>query len=182
MNLPPPNQFLQSLSKGDFALLAPHLRDVKLAHAQVLFDQGGVIQHLYFPYSGVISFVVPLSDGVFVEAGMIGRDGVVGTPAALDGAKSLNQAVVQVPSEAFIIDTPHAKAAVTASRTLREKFYQNDQLLLVQAQQSAACNAAHAVEERLCRWILRTRDVAGDDNLELTQSSFPRCSGSAEQA
>jgi CRP-like cAMP-binding protein len=97
MNLPPPNQFLQSLSKGDFALLDPHLRDVKLAHTQVLFDQGGTIQHLYFPYSGVISFVMPLSDGVCIEAAMIGRDRVVGTPDALDGAKSLNRVVVQVP-------------------------------------------------------------------------------------
>ena len=177
MNLPPPNRFLQSLSKGDFELLRPHLRDVKLVHTKVLFDQGDIIQHMYFPYSGVISFVVPLSDGLMIEAGMIGRDGVAGTPAALDGAKSLNRAIVQVPGEAFVIDLPQAKAAVTASRTLREKLYQSDQLMLVQAQQSAACNAAHDVEERLCRWILRTRDVAGSDKLELTQEFISQMLG-----
>jgi CRP-like cAMP-binding protein len=177
MNLPPPNTFLQSLSKGDFELLRPHLRDVKLAHGNVLFDQGDTIQHMYFPYSGAISFVVPLSDGLMIEAGIIGRDGVAGTPAALDGAKSLNRAIVQVPGEAFIIDLPHAKAAVTASRTLRAKLYQSDQLLLMQAQQSAACNAAHDVEERLCRWILRTRDVVGSDKLELTQEFISQMLG-----
>jgi CRP-like cAMP-binding protein len=84
---------------------------------------------------------------------------------------------VQVPGEAFVIDLPHAKAAVTASRTLREKLYQTDQMLLAQAQQSAACNAAHDVEERLCRWILRTRDVVGGDNLDLTQEFISQMLG-----
>ena len=52
MNLPPPNKFLQSLSKGDFELLRPHLREDKLVHGKVLFDQGDIIEHMYFPYSG----------------------------------------------------------------------------------------------------------------------------------
>jgi CRP-like cAMP-binding protein len=176
MNLPP-NLFLQSLSRGDYELLRPHLKEVKLEHGKTLFDQGDIIEHLYFPNSGVISFVVPLSEGAVVEAGMIGMDGVVGSPAALDGAKALNRAVVQVSGEAFAIPMPDAKAAVTASRTLRSKLYQSDQLLLVQAQQSAACNAMHDVEERLCRWILRTRDVLKRDKLELTQEFIAQMLG-----
>jgi CRP-like cAMP-binding protein len=177
MNLPPPNKFLQSLSKGDFELLRPHLRDVKLEHEKVLFDQGDLIEHLYFPYSGAVSFVVPLADGVVIEAGMLGKDGVVGTPAALDGAKSLSRAVVQVAGEAVAIRTEDAKAAANASKSLRVKLYQNDQLLLAQAQQSAACNAVHAIEERLCRWILRTRDVVGEDTLGLTQDFMAQMLG-----
>jgi CRP-like cAMP-binding protein len=168
MNLPP-NLFLQSLSRGDYELLQPHLKLVKLEHSKILFDQGELIQHLYFPNSGVISFVVPLSEGGMVEAGLIGFDGVAGTAAALNGAKSLNRAIVQAPGEAFVMSAPDAKAAVATSRTLRSKLYQNDQLLLVQAQQSAACNATHDVEARLCRWILRSRDALRSDKLPLTQ-------------
>jgi CRP-like cAMP-binding protein len=169
MNLPPPNQLLQSLGSGDFELLRPHLRDVKLEHAKVLFDLGGPIEHVYFPYSGAVSYVVPLANGLMIEAGIIGKDGVVGTPAALNGAKSLSRAIVQVPGEAVAIRTQDAKAAVAASDSLRAKLYQYDQLLLAQAQQSAACNAMHKIEERLCRWILRSRDVVQSDTLQLTQ-------------
>ena len=38
-----------------------------------------------------------------------------------------------------------------------------------QAQQSAACLASHHVEERLCRWLLRARDLAGSNDLPFTQ-------------
>jgi CRP-like cAMP-binding protein len=45
----------------------------------------------------------------------------------------------------------------------------NEQLILVQAQQSAACNATHAIDARLARWLLRARDLQGSDDLALTQ-------------
>jgi CRP-like cAMP-binding protein len=173
----PPNGFLQSLTHGDFELFRPHLRDVKLEHSKVLFDVGGKIPSLYFPHSGVISLVVVLSDGDLIEAGGIGRDGVAGTAAALDDAVALNRAIVQVEGAASVVHMPHAQAAVTASRALRKKLYQHDQILLAQAQQSAACNAKHDVEERLCRWLLRTRDLVGADSLPLTQEYIAQMLG-----
>lgn len=174
----PPNGFLQSISPGDFELLRTHLRSVKLPQAEILFDQGDIIKHVYFPVGGVVSFVVPLADGQQIEAGMIGKDGVVGTPAALDGAKSLNRAIVQVAAdEALMIDLAHVKAAVAASQSLRMKFYQHDHLLLAQAQQSAACNAVHEIEARLCRLILRTRDLVESDTLDLTQEFLAQMLG-----
>ena len=173
----PANDFLQSLTNGDFELLRPHLRDVKLDHSKVLFDVGAQIPYLYFPHTGVVSLVVVLLDGDLVEAAMIGRDGVVGTAAALDDAVALNRAIVQVEGSASVIDMPHAQAAVTASRTLRKKLYQHDQVLLAQAQQSAACNAKHDVEERLCRWLLRSRDLVGADTLPLTQEYIAQMLG-----
>jgi CRP-like cAMP-binding protein len=43
------------------------------------------------------------------------------------------------------------------------------QVLFVQAQQSAPCNASHTVEARLARWLLRSRDLSGDETLALTE-------------
>jgi CRP-like cAMP-binding protein len=51
-------------------------------------------------------------------------------------------------------------------RTLMNKF-QN--IILLQAQQSAACHALHTVEARLCRWLLQSEDVTGSDVVPLTQ-------------
>jgi CRP-like cAMP-binding protein len=41
--------------------------------------------------------------------------------------------------------------------------------LYAQAQQSAACMAAHDVQARLSRWLLRARDLCGSDTLMFTQ-------------
>jgi CRP-like cAMP-binding protein len=174
---PSANHFLQALSRGDFELLRPHLRDVKLTHSDVLFEAGGIIERLYFPTSGVVSLVVALAGGDVIEAGMIGRDGVVGTSAALDGPVSLNRAIVQIAGTASAIDTQPMRAAVAASKSLRIKLYQHDQMLLAQAQQSAACNAKHQIEERLCRWLLRTRDLVESDSIELTQEFLAQMLG-----
>jgi CRP-like cAMP-binding protein len=45
----------------------------------------------------------------------------------------------------------------------------HEQTLFAQAQQSTACMANHTIESRLCRWLLRARDLARSDTLLFTQ-------------
>jgi CRP-like cAMP-binding protein len=173
----PPNAFLRSLSVGDFELLRPHLREVKLERSKMLFSAGDTIGRLYFPHDAVISVVVLLSSGDMIEAGMTGSDSVIGVAAALGDAVAINRAVVQISGVASTVCSTAAQAAVTASRSLRKALYQHDQMLLAQAQQSAACNAKHPIDERLCRWLLRTRDLIAGDTLELTQEFLAQMLG-----
>jgi hypothetical protein len=41
----------------------------------------------------------------------------------------------------------------------------------------AACNAKHAIESRLCRWLLRTRDLTESEELPLTQEFLAQMLG-----
>ena len=41
------------------------------------------------------------------------------------------------------------------------------QALLLQAMQSAACNALHKIEQRCCRWLLQTHDRVKHDEFKL---------------
>jgi len=163
------NRFLQALNADDFERLQPHLREIDLVHSSHLFDVGANIERVYFPQSGVISLVVPLSGGEIIEAGMIGMDGVAGTAAALDGSIALNRGVVQIAGKASTIEASVIRRLATSSPALQSQLYTYDQLLLAQAQQSAACNGIHKIEERLCRWLLRTRDLVEDNRIPLTQ-------------
>jgi CRP-like cAMP-binding protein len=45
----------------------------------------------------------------------------------------------------------------------------HNDLLLAQVQQAVACNALHALEARLCRWLLQTHDCVDGDAIPLTQ-------------
>jgi CRP-like cAMP-binding protein len=173
----PPNDFLISLADADYERLHPHLTTRRLDHREILFAAGGTIANVYFPTSGVVSLVVQLSDGDSVEAGMIGKDGLVGGSAALDGAIALNEAIVQLPGESAVIDVRIMREAVSASDALRQSLYRFDQFTLAQAQQSAACMAKHEVEPRFCRWLLRTRDLAGGGVLPLTQEFIAQMLG-----
>jgi len=53
----------------------------------------------------------------------------------------------------------------------------HEQVLFAQAQQSAGCNASHTVEARMCRWLLRIRDLTGSDDMQLTQEFLAQMLG-----
>jgi CRP-like cAMP-binding protein len=163
------NLLLASLSPSDLAALQPHLKLVHFKQEQVLFEAGDTIDATYFPTSAVISIVVTLSTGQVVEAAMVGRDGVVGAAAALDGKMALSRAIVQLSGEAMVCSVAGLRGAAMQSQSLLSLLIRHEQTLYAQAQQSAACMAAHHVDARLCRWLLRSRDLSQSDTLLFTQ-------------
>ena len=164
-----PNRLLASLPPADLELLRPHLKPIELVHETVLFATGDTLQRAYFPHSGVISLVINLADGQMIEAAMVGRDSLVGGAAGLDGKVALNTGIVQVAGAASVLDVEMLSKVAQKSAALRTTLMRHEQILLAQAQQSAACNASHTIEARLARWLLWTRDLAGSDALGLTQ-------------
>jgi CRP-like cAMP-binding protein len=163
------NLLLASLSEGDAAAIQPHLASVHLEHQKVLFEAGDPIRNAYFPEGAIISLVVGLSTGEMVEAAMVGRDGVVGASSALDGRISLSRAIVQISGDSLVCDVGALKGAALQSHSFLSTLIRHEQTVYAQAQQSTACLAAHDVEARLCRWLLRARDLSGDDVLLFTQ-------------
>ena len=65
-----PNHFLLSLSPQDRGLLQPHLKPLRLPLGAPLFKADDIISNVYFPYNGIMSMVVGVSSGQFVEAGI----------------------------------------------------------------------------------------------------------------
>lgn len=163
------NLILQSLSAGDLSLLEPHLKPVDLQQTKVLYEAGDTVNAVYFPYTAVISLVVTLSTGEHIEAAMVGRDGVVAASAAMDGKVSLSRAIVQIGGSGATCSPDILKKAALQSETLHSLLIRHEQTVYAQAQQSAACNITHTVEARLCRWLLRARDLSQDDTLPFTQ-------------
>jgi CRP-like cAMP-binding protein len=164
-----PNHLLASLPAADFEALRPHLQPVELRHEIILFDVGDEIDCVYFPHDGVVSLVVNLTSGETIETGLIGRDSLVGGTSALDGKVSLNRAIVQIAGAASALGLDHLRSLADASMAFRTALIRHQQLILVQAQQSAACNITHTVEARLARSLLRCRDLTDSDDLALTQ-------------
>ena len=163
------NLLLASLSQSDLALLQPHLKLMQVKQHVVLFEAGGEVQTSYFPLTAIVSLVIGLSDGDTVEAAMVGCDGVVSASSALDGKISLIKGVIQLAGDVLVCEASALKAAALKSETLLSVLIRHEQTVFAQAQQSAACMANHDVEARLCRWLLRARDLGRTDTLHFTQ-------------
>jgi CRP-like cAMP-binding protein len=164
-----PNRLLASLPAEAFSAISPHLKVVELKFGDVVAKAGSPIRRVYFPYSGVISLVVELDVGAMIETAMVGRDGVFNAAPALDGKVSLNKGIVQSAGSAGTIEVNRFRKLANEFEPFRSLLIRHDQVLFAQSQQSAACNASHSVEARMCRWLLYMRDLAGSDDLILTQ-------------
>ena len=163
------NLLLASFPPEIMAALVPHLRTVQLPQDTVLFEAGDTIKAIHFPHNGMVSIVVDLASGEMIETAMIGRDSLVGGSAAIDDDIALNRAVVQVAGVASVMDVEPFRGLAQQSRTFHATLARHRQFILAQAQQSAACNAAHTLEARLSQWLLRCHDLLGSDDIALTQ-------------
>ena len=167
--MPNSNIILAVLGPGDANALRPHLKSVYLESKTILFDPGDIIDKVWFPEGAVVSLVVSLTTGEMVEGAMVGKDGVVGVGAALDSKVALTQAIVQLAGPALVCDAATFKGVAMQSEKMMSLLFRHEQAVYAQAQQSTACMAAHDVQARLCRWLLRARDLSGSDTLNFTQ-------------
>jgi CRP-like cAMP-binding protein len=163
------NHLLDMLLPSDAKVLAPHLKPAKFEQHHVLFEPDQRIRHVYFPTGAVVSLVIALSTGETVEAAMVGKDGVVGASAALDGKISLSRGIIQLSGEMIVCEIDALKSVALQSPKLLSLLIRHEQTVYAQAQQSAACFATHQVEARLSRWLLRARDLSESDDLPFTQ-------------
>jgi CRP-like cAMP-binding protein len=171
-----PNRLLASLPRAVFSAIKPDLRLVELGHGDVLAEAGGPIRGVHFPHSGIISLVVELSDGDMIETATVGRDGVIGAASALDGRFSFNKGIVRLAGVASVMYVEQLRALTDENKRFRSLLIRHEQVLFAQAQQSAACNASHSAEARTCRWLLRVRDLGGEQ-LKLSQELLGQMMG-----
>src|SRR5437764_13580243 len=163
------NHFLATLPPHDFSLLAPQLRTMALDRDVRLQEVGQQIEHVYFPHTGMVSLVAVMQSGAVVETATIGRAGVIGASAGLGARSTFCSAIVQLAGTASWLSASQFHAAANQSQAIRDLIVRYDDLLVAQVQQSVACNALHALEARLCRWLLQTHDCVDGDAIPLTQ-------------
>src|SRR3954469_18322969 len=145
--MPDQNLLLRELPPLVLDKLKPRLRAHNFPAGQVLFTAGDKISNIYFMWSGAVSLVCELSDGQMIETAMVGYDSVVGGGAALDDGIAMHKAIVQIGGTGFTLDVDTARHVARESEEFRRTIIRHEQLILGQAQQSAACNATHTLNQ-----------------------------------
>jgi CRP-like cAMP-binding protein len=163
------NRLLRRLAAGDLSRLQPDLKEISMVRGTVLHPAGEPIEHVYFPLSGMVSILAVMRTGEQIETAIVGREGVVGASIGSNGSQAPGQSTVQIEGSAWQVQASKFLELYKASEPFRTFMNRFQNVIFLQAQQSAACHALHAVEARLCRWLLQSQDTTETDMVPLTQ-------------
>lgn len=166
---PNKNRILAHLPEDEYQRLALHLTPCELPRGKIIYEIDEPIEYVYFPSNALISLVTQMEDGKTIEVGMVGSDGMTGLPALMGQTASPERVFVQVPNGGSRAKLSVIKEEFKRGLELQNRLLRYANALLRQVSQTAACNAAHSVEERLARWLLMCQDHVQSDDLSLTQ-------------
>src|SRR6202030_1953028 len=165
---PVSNLLLLSLSDDEYRALRPHLEYVSLPNHLILHEAGGKLEFTYFPNRGLISLVVVMEDGKTAEAGIVGKEGFTGTPAAVGLRRSPLRAVVQITGDGFRVEVGALQNTLESAPHLQLMLNRYAAVRGMQVAQTAACNRLHDIGQRLARWLLMTQDRVDSGLLPIT--------------
>ena len=174
--LPEVNRVLALLPDQEFKRLLAKMEPVTLDFKQVLYERGGPIQHVFFPTSGVVSWLAA-DDHDTTEAATIGNEGMVGFRVLLGADTSAAKVMVQVPGAALRMKNADLKAERKHGAALINILYRYLNAFLTQVTQSVVCNTLHPLEKRFCRWLLMTHDRVRTDHIPLTHELLAQMLG-----
>jgi len=163
------NNFLDGLKVADFDLLRPFLTPVELRQRAEVCGPGMSLDVVWMPTTAVLSVIAVLKEGDGVEACTVGYESAYGLLNALGDPIVLDEVMVQLPGVALKAPAGRFRAAAAQSPSLGEAMIRHAQANVALSQQSVACNAAHSVAQRLCRWLLMTQDRCASPRIPLTQ-------------
>src|SRR5258708_23894833 len=162
------NRLLAALPVRACSLFEPGLRATTFKQGAIVQEVGEPVDQIYFPQTGMISLLVVTQEGVGIETAAIGREGAVGLHRGLGKRRSFTRAVISVSGTISHISADVFERAVGQSDAIKDLITHYTEVLWVEAQQIAACNAVHGAGARFARWLLQTQDRIDSDSLPLT--------------
>src|SRR5437762_5418914 len=96
---PTANRLLAALPEDVLDRVVPQLDVIPLKLRRFLHEAGEPIREVYFPGGGFCSIVTVLKDGTMVEVATVGREGMLGVSAILNGDLSPSATMVQAETD-----------------------------------------------------------------------------------
>lgn len=140
------------------------------------------ITALYFIESGLGSMTTQLNNGMQVEVGTFAYESAVGISALLGARRSLNRVFMQIAGEGYVAPLEQARYEFAHNKQFCEMVLSCVRVHLTQATQCAACNAVHALERRLARWLLLCADRTGHQQFDISQEFLADMLGNSRSA
>lgn len=173
----PVNRVLAALPATDLRLLEPHLEIVEFRQGTHIHRLGERLEHVVFPYNCLISINSVMESSNEIECAMVGPEGVVGAYGGHGIDHAVTDATVKITGIGVQVRVADFRRALAQSETLADQVVRCEALLTAQMHQSAACNAVHDVEARMCRWLLEIDDRSSGSRFPITQDMLAKMLG-----
>jgi CRP-like cAMP-binding protein len=171
------NEILNSIPEAEYNRLRPELEFVQLPHRHILHEAGERIEFGYFLNQGLASLVLLTSDGRSVEVGVVGHEGVVGTPLAVGLHRGPYRTIMQISGTAFRVRAEALEDWLEEAPELRLILHRFILIQGLQIAQIAACNRLHEIDQRLARWLLMCQDRVNSECLPVTHEFLAQMLG-----
>ena len=166
---PNQNRLLAALPTAEFDRLAPYLEPVEMRLGDVLYESGGLLQHVYFPTTAILSLHYVMENGSSSEIAGVGNEGVLGISLFMGGNTTPSRAVVQTGGQGYRLKAQYLAQEFKRAGPMQLLLLRYTQALITQMSQTAACNRHHSLVQQLCRWLLLTLDRMPSNELIMTQ-------------
>jgi CRP-like cAMP-binding protein len=163
------NQLLAALPNDQWQRWLPHLEHVEMPLAQVLYEAGSTLAHVYFPTTSIVSLLYVMNNGESAEIAVVGNDGVIGVALFMGGGSTSSRAIVQSAGGAFRLPAAVMKQEFDSGGPVLRLLLRYTQALITQMVQTAACNKHHSLDQQLCRWLLLSLDRLEGTKMVMTQ-------------
>jgi CRP-like cAMP-binding protein len=160
------NTLLKALNEDIIARLL--LQPVNFELKYEIENAGDPIDRLYFLEEGMASMTTTFKDGSQVEVGTFGYESVIGVSALMGTKMGLNRVYTQIAGHGYSCRMEDARREFRLGGDFQFLALRYVQAQLVQAMQSAGCNAKHNFEQRLARWLLICADRAHIDTFKIS--------------
>ncbi|MGI8495767.1 MAG: Crp/Fnr family transcriptional regulator [Pyrinomonadaceae bacterium] len=157
--------------------IRPHLKQIEMPLGEVLYRPREKIEYIYFPETSVVSLVTCLENGDSVEAGIVGKEGVVGAAIIFADGISHTEAATQLGGSGQRMRVSDFKNCFNDSREFRDAVLYHIYSYIVQISQNSACLCYHTIEKRFARCLLMFADRANRETLVLTQQFIAQMLG-----
>jgi CRP-like cAMP-binding protein len=125
----------------------------------------------------LISINALVESGNEIECAMVGPEGIVGAYGGYGIIHAVTDATVKIAGSAAQIPVADFRHALVQSEAIADRVARSEALLTAQMHRSAACNAMHDVEARMCRWLLEIDDRSDGNRFPMTQEMLAKMLG-----
>jgi CRP-like cAMP-binding protein len=161
------NLILLALPECERKILRDQGQSIQVHIGKILQEAGSQGDSVFFPSGAVLSLLGFTEEGLSVEVGLIGCEGMADVSHFFGKSVQPLQCIVQQGGE--VCQMPASIVREARMTSLQAILLRYSNYRMTELAQSAVCNKFHSARQRLCRWLLSARDRANTDDLEFTQ-------------